>query len=371
MKLSLLDKFPHWSEVLSVLTYADEGKDIPFVSHKWLTDEECYVDPLGKRHVNTVTAKYAAKEDRCLVVNGSIHLETHPLSKGKIPYPKLPDKIAIEHTTGYSPWDFLQMIELSEISSSHSEDAQGSKVMYMINEKCYRRFMGVDWYQRGKHHFDEWKPRITEMVSKGYVVPTFIEPAQFWLENVRSSENLEHSDHICLCLNWCNLDKVVKVNKIVEICRKLHDYSGKDIDIRLHSYSRKSLFHFLEELPYVHLIPYESMSKYDVMDKYDLYFVDGTGLGYEIAYRNKFNSRHVDIFYLNGLSSDNFGGGFDGIVEMGATPVYNYEDFISGKDSSNFTNEVIQESFPHTSGNVPNECFEIVTRMSDRIPLLK
>ena len=31
MKLSLLDKFPHWSEVLAVLTYADEGKALKSV----------------------------------------------------------------------------------------------------------------------------------------------------------------------------------------------------------------------------------------------------------------------------------------------------------------------------------------------------
>ena len=370
MKLSLLDKFPHWSEVLAVMTYADKGSDTPFVSHKWLKDEECYVDPLGKRHTNTVTSKYAAKDSRCLVVNGSIHLETHPLSVGKIPYPRLPFKIAIEHTTGYSPWDFLQMVELAEISASNSENAQGSKVLYAINEKCFRRFMETDWRRAGKHYYEEWKPRITEMVKKGYVVPTYIEPAQFWLENVPSSEGLEKSDHICLCLNWCNLNKVTKVQKIVEICKKLHEYSGKEIDIRLHSYSRKSLFHFLEELPYVHLIPYESMSKYDVMDKYDLYFVDGTGLGYEIAYRAKFKKRHINIFYLNGLPSDETCQGFDGIVEMGATPVYNYEDFLNGVTSSNFTDKVITESFPHTPGNVPNECYEILDYLSDRIPYL-
>lgn len=370
MKLSLLDKFPHWSEVLAVLTYADKGGDTPFVSHKWLKNEECYIDPLGLQHTNTITSKYAADQGRCLVVNGSIHLETHPLSKGKIPYPRLPYKIAIEHTTGYSPWDFLQMVELAKISSTHSEDAQGSKVLYAINEKCYKRFMETNWRQVGKNYYDEQKSIISDLVSKGYVVPAYIEPAQFWLENVQSSPDLEHSDHICICLNWCNLNKVTKVQRVVDICKKIHDYSGKEIDIRLHSYARKSLFHILEELTYVHLIPYESMSKYDVMDKYDLYFVDGTGLGYEIAYRAKYKNRQINIFYLNGLPSDEAFQGFDGIVEMGAVPVYNYEDFLNGQSSSNFTNEVIKESFPHIPGNVANQCYEILDRLSDQIPYL-
>lgn len=368
MKLSLLHKFNHWSEVLSVLNYADKGSDIPFVSHKWLNDEEKYVDPLGNRHDRFLTAKYASQEGRCLVVNGSIHLETHPLSLGKIPYPKLPCKIAIEHTTGYSPWDFLQMVELAEISASHSDDAQGSKVRYLMNKKCYNRFMSTDWDSCGRSYFTEWKPRIEEMVKRGYVVPTAIEPAQFWLENVKHSDDLVHSDHLCICLNWCNLNKVVKVQKIVEICKDLHKFTGKDIDIRLHSYSRKSLFHLLEELSFVHLIPYESMSKYDVMDKYDQYFVDGTGLGYEIAYRAKFNHRNIDIFYLSGLPSDEPHEGFDGIFQMGAVPQYDYKEFINGTvDHSNFTDDVIKESFPHQSGNVPNECYEILDHLSDDI----
>ena len=365
MKLALLDKFSHWSEVLSVLTYADP--EIPFVSHKRLSEGECYVDPLGKTYINTITPRYAADQDRCLVINGSLHLETHPLSKGKIPYPKLPYKIAIEHTVGYSPWDFLQMVELSEISASHSEDAKGSKVLYLMNKKCYDRFMMTDWNRCGKSYYTPWKSRINELVSKGYVCPTFIEPAQFWVENVPHTLSFEKSDHICLCLNWCNINKVVKVEKVSEICKKLHDYTGKDIDIRLHSYSREGLFHYLEALPYVHLIPYLSMSKYDIMDKYDIYFVDGTGLGYEIAYRNYFNKRPVDIFYLSGLSGDDSLAGFDGIVEMGATPEHDWIQFVKGFDHSNFSREVILESFPHESGNVPSQCFDIITRYSDKI----
>lgn len=368
MELSLLDKFSHWSEVLAVLTYADRGGDIPFVSRKWLSEEECYVDPLGKRHINTVTSSYAASQGRCLVVNGSIHLETFPLSKGKIPYSKLPYKVAIEHTTGYSPWDFLQLCELAEISAKGDpEYAQGSKVLYLMNKKCYDRFMLTDWTKFGKSYYDEWKSRINQLTGRGYVRPTYIEPAQFWLENVPHSEDLEESDHICLCLNWCNLDKVVKVNKIKEICEKLYKYTGKDIDIRLHSYSREGLFHILSELHYVHLIPYLSMSKYDVMDKYSLFFVDGTGLGYEIAYRNLFNNRKVDIFYLSGLYGDTEKAGFDGIVEMGAVPDHDYVEFIKGWDHSNFNPDVIKESFPHQSGNVPNECFDIITKSSEMI----
>lgn len=129
-----------------------------------------------------------------------------------------------------------------------------------------------------------------------------------------------------------------------------------------------SFLKYLEELPYVHLIPYESMSKYDLMDTYETYFVDGTGLGYEIAYRNKFVGRKVNIFYLSGLPSDEEKGGFDGIVEMGAVPRHDQYDFILlGVSRSNYEDSVIQESFPHTTGKVPDECFKILTDLSEEV----
>lgn len=365
MNLALLHKFPHWSEVLSVLSYSDQ-LNCEFLGCKRGVE---YEDPLGKKF--TTFSKSHFSRDTPLIVNGSIHLETHPMSVGKIPYSALPYKIAIEHTTGYSPWDCLQMVELAEISAKGDpEYAQGSRVLYLMNKKFYDRFMKVNWISYGKQYYEDWKPRISCLVDKGFVVPTPIEPAQFWLENVDVNREVEKSDHMCICLNWCNLDRVVKIKKIVEICKEIHDYTGKDIDIRLHSYSREGLFHFLEELPYVHLIPYLSMSKYEVMDKYENYFVDGTGLGYETAYRNMFKDREVNIFYLSGLPSDEEHQGFDGIIEMKAVPEYTYKDFIKGEDHSNFSYEVIKESFPHTTGLVPDQCASIIKDAANLVTYL-
>lgn len=360
-ELALLHKFNHWSEVLSVLTYSD--CTCRFLSAKKGIK---YRDPKGTLHITESRGSF--DPNTVLVINGSIHLETFPLSKGKIPYSSLPYKIAIEHTTGYSPWDFLQMIELAEISASKSENAQGSKVLYLMNQKCYERFMGVDWTARGKDYYESWKSRIRNMIDKGYVIPESIEPAQYWLQYASPSRQLTHSDHICLCLNWCNLNKVVKIKQIVEICEKLHKYSERNIDIRLHSYARDVTKYF-ETMPYVTLIPYESMSKYDLMDTYDDYFVDGTGLGYEISYRNRFAHREVNIFYLNGLSSDEPFGGFDGIVEMGAVPRFTYEDFLKGQETSDFSNEIIYESFPHDF-SIPDSCADIILSHCDHVKSL-
>lgn len=370
MSFALLHKFNHWSEVLSVLTYnnnilsSDPKSD--FVYYK---KGETYTDPLGNTHI--IYPKGSFNKDDVMIFNGSIHLETHPLSVGKIPYSSFPYKIGIEHTTGYSPWDYLQMTDLAEISASHSENAQGSSVIFAMNKKFYNRFMATDWSGSGKDYYEVYKEKINSLVDKGYIVPTSMELAQFWLENVDINRPIEKSNRLCLCLNWCNLNKVVKVNKVVEICNSLHRYTGLEIDIRLHSYSREGLFHILESLPFVHLIPYESMSKYDIMDKYTTYFVDGTGLGYEIAYRNKFKNRDVDIFYLSGLDSDNPHEGFDGIVNMKAVPEHDYINFTNGQDHSNFDSSVILESFPHTPGHVVDECYSKFLDLSEKVKELR
>lgn len=370
MKLSLLNKFPHWSEVLAVLNYSDlKGEEIPFVSHKWLSEDELYIDPLGRKH-SSVTSKYAGSEDRALVVNGSIHLETFPLSQGKIPYINQPYKVAIEHTTGYSPWDVLQMVDLAEISYKNDPEwAQGSKLIFLMYKKFYDRFMKTDWTSFSKQYYEEYKEKIDFLVDKGFVIPTYIEPSQFWLENVKSSIT-EKSDNICIEVNWCNLKRASHAKKMYDTCKRLHDYTGKDIDIRLHSYTSESFLKYLD-YDFIHLYPYDSISKYDIMDKYKLYFVDGTGLGYETGYRNylhngkKMDGIGVDIFYLNGLDSDEPHHGFDGIVQMGATPDYNLDDFLRGVDHSYFSEQIIKESFPHD--DVANECFKIITDASDKL----
>lgn len=362
-----LHKFSHWSEVLSVLSYCKEI-NLEFVSHK---RGENYIDPLGKSFT-TFSKSHFSRND-VFISNGALHLETHPLSKGKIPYSYFPYKIMISHTTGYSPWDTNQLVELAEISEKGDPEwAQGSKVLYLMNKKCYNRFMSTEWDKLDKPYYEDWKPRISRLIDKGYIAPTYIEPAQFWLESVPVKEpEVPRSDNICICINWCNINKVKKVNQLIEICQKLYNYTGLNIDLRLHSYSRESLFHiFKEKCPYVNLIPYESMSKYEIMDNYYLYFVDGTGLGYEIAYRNKFNDRLVSIFYLSGLSSDETLGGFDGIVDMNAVPCYDYTHFLNGQNVSNFPDEVISESFPHTPGRVVEECGDIIINAVDKVKLL-
>lgn len=370
-KIVGLHKFNHWSEVLAVLNYA-KGSQFEFVHHKRGVD---YVDPLGTTYHCQIKSHFSP--DDTFISNGALQLETHPLSQGKIPYSYFPYKIIMQHTTGYSPWDFTQLVDLVSISAAKPgtkeyEDAQGSRVLYAMNKKHYIRFMATDWTLYDKPYYEKYKDKINELVDRGFIVPVAIEPAQFWLDTVQSNVQkgvLEKSDNICIEINWCNMKKASYAKVILDKCKALHEYTGKDIDLRLHSYTSKSFLKYFESYPYIHLYPYESISKYDIMDRYDLYFVDGTGLGYETAYRRS-KGNLPNIFYLSGLPSDEPLQGFDGIVQMNAAPQFTDIDFLNGQSESYFSHCVLKESFPHTQCRVANECYEIISDLTKKVRLL-
>lgn len=363
MNIALHEKlFPHWSEVLSALTYATEQTDgnlVEFCHYKKIGEELWYVDPLGKQHRPYTQGEFA--KDTPLIVNGSIHRETSPLSYNKIPYNHFKYKLAIEHTTGYSPWDFLQMVDLALISRDDPENAGHCRLLFQMHSKFYDRFMGVDWKAHNKPIYENYKSVIAEAVEQNYVKTETMELAQFWLESVPRTIT-EESDRICIVLNWANFRKAAYVMKIVELCKQLHEYTGLDIDIKLHSFCKESFLKYFTALEYVHIIPYVGASKYDIMDKYKYYFVDGTGFGYETAHRSKFLGRDVNIFYVEGLPAED--NEFEGIVQMNAIPEVSHTQFLGGTDRGNFSAEILDETFPHKckTEDIPKECYDIIHR---------
>lgn len=352
-KGSSKNEFPHWSETLSALTYATEQKAdelVEFCHYRKITPENWYIDPLGKVQKSYTQGDFS--KDTPLIVNGSIHLETSPMSYGVIPYNKFKYKIAIEHTTGYSPWDYLQMVDLANISRDNPKDAGGCKLRFLMNKKFYNRFMKVDWNSVGYSDYENYKPIIEQSIKDGYVKLESYEPTQFWLDTVPTKVGLEQSNHICLVLNWANFKKGKYVQQIVEICRDLHKYTGLDIDIKLHSYCKESFLKYFEAFDFIHIIPYLNTSKYDIMDKYSLFFVDSTGFGYECSYRNMKKGRNIDIFYVSGLPAEDTE--FRGTKFMGVNPVYTHIDFLNGVTHSNYPEDVIKESFPHKGNAFDN-----------------
>lgn len=368
-KGSSKNEFPHWSETLSALTHADSVDKIEFCHYKTIKPEDRYVDPLGKVHECFTQGHF--NPDTPLVVNGSIHLETSPMSYGVIPYNKFKYKVAIEHTTGYSPWDYLQMVDLANISRDDPEKAGSCKLRFLMNHRFYSRFMAVDWCKYGYDDYEKYKEIIEKSIKDGFVKLESFEPTQFWLETVPVNYR-DQSDHICVVLNWANFKKAKYVQKIVEICRELHKNTGLDIDIKLHSYCKESFLKYLEAFPFIHIMPYLNVSKYDIMDKYNLFFVDSTGFGYECAYRNKYNNRLVDIFYMSGLPAEDTE--FRGTKFMGVNPVYDQNDFLQHKVShSNYSADIIERTFPHkhsTSEEDITEVYDMIVRNAEEVKSL-
>lgn len=369
-KGSSKNEFPHWSETLSALTYAtqDENNLVEFCHYKKIKPEDLYVDPLGKTHLCYTQGDF--DKTTPLVVNGSIHLETSPMSYGVIPYNKFKYKIAIEHTTGYSPWDYLQMVDLANISRSNPKDAGNCKLRFLMNQRFYDKFVSVDWKSVGYDDYEKYKDIIQGLIEDGYLKLESYEVTQFWIEKVPVNSNLEKSDHICLVLNWANFKKASYVMQIVELCTKLHEYTGKDIDVKLHSYCKESFLKYFTQYEFIHIMPYLNVSKYDIMDKYSIFFVDNTGFGYETSYRNKYNNRKVDIFYVEGLPAED--NEFRGTKYMDVSPQVSQNEFFAGNHNSNFSQDLIRRTFPHTckSDEIPNEVRSMIVKNCEELKIL-
>jgi hypothetical protein len=256
------------------------------------------------------------------------------------------------------------MVDLANISRDDAVKAGNCKLRFLMNSKFYNRFMQVDWKSVGFDDYELYKSIIDKSISDGYVSLESYEPTQYWLDNVQPRVT-ELSDHLCVVLNWSNFKKAKYVNLIVDICIKLHNYTGKDIDIKLHSFCKESFLKYLSKYDFIHVIPYLDSFKYDIMDKYDTYFVDGTGFGYECSYRNLIRNRRVNIFYFNGLPAES--NEFKGIIEMNSIPTHNVDEFLSGVDSSNFDSKIIEESFPFRGKDASVETYKIIHRNCEDI----
>lgn len=365
MNLALLQKgssgseFPHWSETLATLKYFNkDNDDIRFCHYKRIPEDELYVDPLGIKH-ECFTRKDFDHDNTPLVVNGSIHLETTPLSKGKIPYNSFKYKVAINHTSGYSPWDYLQMVDLAHISESDKIGtySAGCHLAYIMPKKFYDRFMSTDWTTTQYPNYESYKQRIHYLKSVGHIVVGEYEPTQFWLHNVPRTYNIK-LDTICVALNWSNFKTMRSVNKIISRLIDLYNSTGLNIDLKLHSYCKESFLKEFNKYDFINVLKYDEVSKYNIMDHYNYYVVDGTGLGYETSYRNKLFGREVNIYYFNGLESET--NEFAGVVELGAIPTHTIDDVIAnGLISSNYPSDIIDESFPHD-----NEVESVLTTRS-------
>lgn len=352
--LNLLSKFPHWNEVLSVFTYGGEA----YLVAK--SKQEDYIDPLGNPH--KIWTSGQVDRSYPMLVNGSIHLETHPLSYGVIPYGKFKRKLAIEHTTGCSPWDFLQMVDLAKISYDNDPNySQGCNLTFLMYKKFYERFMKSDFTdtKHGKEYFEDYKRTIDTLIASGNVDIIDIEPTQFWLEKTPyTPSNIDTSNAVCIMMNWCNFKKSDDVIKIAKIAEDIHKSSGKEVHIKLHSFCKESYLKYLNA-PYIKILKYEDSPKYSVIDNYDTFFVDGTGIGYETAYRAEKFSKKVDIFAVTGFDSEY--NQFEGVKCMNVLPVCSHEDYIRGARESSYPEGVIRDFFPHVNKDmIAFECYNTI-----------
>lgn len=351
MKLALINKFNPWNEVLSVLKYTDKVES-DFCSSKRVPKEGEYTDPLGWNHKNFIKSDFSKSD--VMIIPGDVHRQTHPLSYGQIPYGYFSRKVALTHTCGWSPWDYLSMIELALISKNDPEKAHNTKLVYMLNSKFYNRFMGVDWTQTEfGDDYESWKPRIEEALSSGYVILTDLEPSQWWLDKVGMKWNdinyHKIDDTIGVGLNWANFRSAKNVEKIADGLLKVYNATGKRLHLKMHNSPQSRYQSKLDPLIEKGILVYsefKDMDKYDFITRYTTYIVDGTGLGYETAYLNEGNP-DFNIYYFDGLEASHIQ--FGGVDEMKAVPEGTIQDLING-EPSNYSDEIYSKTYPHIKG---------------------
>ena len=367
MEFALLAKnFGAWMEAQAVITYSNlfeskfacrSPKSIPV-----------YLDPLGKEHESHRCGDFSP--DTTMIVPGDVHRQTHPLSYGTIPYQRFERKLATTHTSGWSPWDYIGMVDLAMISRDEPEKARNCRLMFIMNRKFYDRFMDVPWSSEREEvrFYEDYKDRIDKLIEQGYVVLDQHEPSQFWLSKVPRKVT-ERVDEVGIALNWANFKTGRNVGFIVSQLEKYHEITGKRINIKMHSFLKKSFLKYFDDKDYINVYRFDEFSKYDFMDSYTTYVVDGTGLGYEIAFRGK--DEDIDVIDFDGLEAED--SEFLGLREMKASPVRSLSDYINGYSGrSNFERSIIESTYPYrcSPDEIPNEIGRMFLRHDEELRLL-
>lgn len=369
MKLALINKFNPWNEVLSVIKYSDKI-DSDFCSAKKVTKEGTYMDPLGRSYENFIKSDFS--KDDVMIIPGDVHRQTHPLSYGQIPYGYFSRKVALTHTCGWSPWDYLSMIELALISKNDPEKAHNTKLVYMLNNKFYNKFMSIDWTKTEfGREYEDWKFKIEETLNSGYVTLVDLEPSQFWLDRVGSKWRSQNSNKIKgvvgVGLNWANFRSAKNVEYIASKLLEIHKVTGLKFHLKMHNSPQSKYQNRLAPLINQGVLVYsefKDIDKYDFMTKYDTYLVDGTGLGYETSYLN-YDNPNYNIYYFEDLEASHIQ--FGGVDEMGAIPLGTTKDLMKG-NKSNYSDEVLKSTYPHERGSdIPNIFVDNILKTVDHI----
>lgn len=364
--LACLDKFPHWSEYLAPLGYGLTEKDFSFLSFKKGPD---YVDPLGTAHKIHTKGWYDGNDQRpdIFLCSGDIHRQTHPLSVGTVPYDQFTRKIVLPHTVGLAPYDVHANGELAALTGHPG--AKGAKITDIVKGAFVRRFMNTDFHDdqtfyvrptKERVNLNEFKLKLAEWIGEGSTVVRDIEPSQFWLDSVPVRQECINDKYVGVALNWCSLRSAAYCNHIFDQLQHAAQRLNKVFVVRMHSYARDFDG---SKWPYLDFRMADGMSKYDFMDSFMNYVVDGTGWGYECAYRRR--NSGVNFYQIKTLCNQDE---FSGIEEMDVLPVHNLGDWVRNPGlQSNYPAGLIADVFPHVPGSdIPSQCRRVIYDILDK-----
>lgn len=357
-----LDKFPHWSEYLAPLGVGLPEDQFSFLSFKSQPD---YVDPSGKSHPIRVKGWYGKEvKTDIFIASGGIHWQTHPLSINTVPYDKFQRKLITQHTTGWSPYELYQNASIAALTGQPG--AKGAKITDLMKRGIYERFMATDFgdeeiYFRlpnEKWKFSDLQVFIKKCVDDGTSVLVDMEPSQHWLDVIPRTVEVRDSKYVGVAVNWCSIKTKAYLNFVLQQLNDAAQKLGKIFVLRMHNYSDPfdtSLFPFIEIE--------DKLTKYEFMDAFHNYVSDGTGLGYEIAYRN--HNLPVSIYHIH---THCYEKEFKGTDVMEVLPVV---DVLQWADNptlvSWYPEGVLAQTFPHSqNSDIPQQCREVIYGILDK-----
>lgn len=330
-KLAIHHKFDHWTDYLSPLEYARDV-DLTIFSKSKLP----YRNPEGK--IRSFDKISSDSQNRIYLCDGSIHLDTHPLAYGTIPYTNKFHiyRILGQHTTGYSAWDQRNQSDLVNIAK---RDYQ-IDLKYFMHKRFIKRFNKLD-ESLLSDEYKSFKEFMNEGLYNGSIIEYDFEPYNFWIERdlARNPRILEKplNRTFLLALNWCNMKSAIKMQKIYACINTLLS-KGFSVKFPLHNNVKRSVKSGLVAYPT------KIFGKDYWMNGITDIITDGSGLGYEAYRYNQLRNNEINVYNF-----EEIGGSpeFAHIQEMGTLPSKNW---TSWNESSRYPSGIISEIFDTSRG---------------------
>lgn len=321
----------YWIDPSSIIAYSSKNYNIGIVSSNPSGKDRLYTDPLGKSY-KAITYKEVESNSPLL---SSVVISRSSKGTRVFPHTDLFSKyVTMPHTAGYSLNDLNYYLIDYKLDSNY----QG-----LVPEKLFRKYSEVTPELESYYHSDSLDTyrELSKAIDSGKVTLIDFDPMQYILTKIHTKYETtpRNSDYVGVALNYVSINTPRKFSVLYSRLEDIYKKTGLKFKIRFHDYMYG---HIIDESEFLSVVTNEEMTEFEFADYFSKYIVDGTGLGYKIAYRSKLLDRPCDIYYAD--LSKKVHHNFRGIDLIDCLPLKTMDALIKN-ESSNYSNEVIEETY--------------------------